>query len=92
MTKEQIIIRDHKFKSDKLKKAKREIKRLRKGAINLGVLEDSLRRERANKVDGRMYYGQYGYDDNGYTRDEARREARIELLEDLIREAKGMKY
>lgn len=92
MTKEQIIIRDHKFKSDKLKKAKREIKRLRKGAINLGVLEDSLRRELANKVDGRLYYGQYGYDDNGYIRDEARREARIELLEDLIREAKGMKY
>lgn len=92
MTKEQIIIRDHKFKSDKLKKAKREIKRLRKGAINLGVLEDSLRRELANKVDGRLYYGQYGYDDNGYIRDEARREARIELLEDLVREAKGMKY
>lgn len=89
MTKEQIIICDHKFKSDKLKKAKREIKKLRKGAISISVLEEQLRYEKADTIDGRSYYGQYGYDDNGYIRDEARREARIELLEDLIRKAKA---
>ena len=89
MTTEQIIIRDHKFKSDKLKKAKQEIKKLRKGSINVSVLERKLRYEKAKEVNSLDYMGLDEFDDEGFGRAEARREARIELLENLIREAKA---
>lgn len=89
MTKEQIIIRDHKLKSDKLKKAKREIKKLRKGSINVSVLERKLQHEKVNEVNSLTYMGFDGFDDEGFVRAEARQKARIELLENLIREAKA---
>ncbi|AMQ66489.1 hypothetical protein BH753_gp007 [Bacillus phage Shbh1] len=80
------------------KKSKQVIKLRKKlgTRIPLSKLEEMLKYEKSYKIDGRDYYGVHGYDDDddddddddGYTIDSTRKEARIELLEELIRSIK----
>lgn len=44
--------------------------------------------EKKNEINGWHYQGLYGYDEDGYSRDLSMKEARIELLEELIRKIK----
>lgn len=82
------IIHDHKRKSKQLKALKKIRKRDAQNKIPLKRLEDLLLREKNRTIRGMDYQGDNYFDDEGFGRAEARREARIELLESLIRSAK----
>lgn len=81
------IITNHKSKSKRVKRLKLKLK----NAISLSKLQDKLAQEELYKIDGRDYYGFDDYDHNGYIRDSATREARIELLKELIQERSNKK-
>lgn len=72
---------DHKKKSEQL----RVLKKKMKNRIPISKLKEMLAHENRYKIDWRDYHGWNGVDDNAYSRDVARQEARVELLEELIR-------
>lgn len=78
------IIKNHKSKSIQVKELKLKLKK----TISLGKLEAMLAAEKNYKLDGWNYQGLDEYDHKGYDRDHAAKEAKIELLEDLIRQIK----
>ena len=82
VSRHDIIQADHKRKSAQLRKMKKKMKR----RIPISKLEERLAQEKNSNVDWRDYRGWNGVDDHAYGRAVGQREARIELLEELIRE------
>lgn len=68
---------DHTRKSNQVKKLKEKLKR----NLPLAKLENLLSIEERNEINWKDYY----YDDEGFSRDSIKKEARIELLKDLIK-------
>ncbi|HDR7066918.1 TPA: hypothetical protein QCW42_004024 [Bacillus cereus] len=75
------IVQDHKKKSDIVRTLKKKLK----NRIAISKLEEMLAHEKRNDVDPNHYTGIYEFDDEGYGKAVAKKEARIELLEDIIR-------
>lgn len=61
------------------------LKKKLKNRIAISKLEEMLIHEKRNDVDPNHYTGIYEFDDEGYGKAIAKREARIELLEEIIR-------
>lgn len=80
------IIQDHQKKSRLLKEARKR----NKNALSVNKLKERLKREQAYEVKASDFYnfnwGESSIDDEGFAKAEAKREARIELLEELIHE------
>lgn len=81
MNTSQLIREDHRKKSDQLRKLKKKCGE----RIPRSLLIEKLRKEKAYELDYQLYQGACGYDDAGYREDEIRRDARIELLEELLK-------
>lgn len=75
---------DHKIKSEQL----RILKKKMRNRVPISKLEEMLAHEKRNNVDWRDYHGWGGVDDEAYSKDVARHEARVGLLEELIRKYK----
>lgn len=75
------IWKDHKAKSDMVRVLKKKLK----NRISINTLKEHLAWEKEHKVDVRAYDGWEEFDDVGYGKALAKKEARIELLEQLIR-------
>jgi len=82
------VIKNHTQKSKQVRKLKKDVKRLTANQIPLSLVKEKLDYEKKHKVDACDYQGLDSFDDEGWGRAEARREARIQLLEELIRESK----
>ncbi|MFE8700926.1 hypothetical protein ACFYKX_11725 [Cytobacillus sp. FJAT-54145] len=80
------IKQDHTKKSNQVKRLRKKLKKKSQSSLPLSVLEDVLKREERTPIDHREYF--YSGDDGAYTRDAARKEARIQLLKELINEVK----
>ncbi|WP_442637857.1 hypothetical protein [Rossellomorea marisflavi] len=78
------IIQDHARKSRQVKELKKTVKRLSVDKVSLSYLKEQLALEKTRKVNSRDFQNMGYFDDEGYGRAEARREARIQLLEELI--------
>lgn len=74
------IKKDHENKSKQLRKLKKNMK----SRIPISKIKEMLARDKQYKIDWRDYSFN-GVDDNAYSSDVARREAKVELLEELIR-------
>jgi predicted outer membrane protein len=72
---------DHEKKSKQL----RELKKKMRNRIPISKLKEMLAHEKRYKVNWQDYHGWNGVDDDAYSIDVARQEARIQLLEELIR-------
>lgn len=79
------IKEDHKKKSAQIRKLKKTLKYKTKTTITLEKLRYMLSQERRHVIDYKDYDGFYGIADKGYVEDCTKREARIELLEEIIR-------
>lgn len=71
---------DHEKKSDQLRMLKKKMR----NRIPVSRLIEKLAHEKKYKVDWRSYHSWGGVDDEAYSRDVAKQEARVELLEELI--------
>uniref|UniRef100_A0AB39C7G0 Uncharacterized protein n=1 Tax=Bacillus phage KoopaTroopa TaxID=3234046 RepID=A0AB39C7G0_9CAUD len=76
-----VIANDHKVKSDMVRVLKDKLK----NRISINTLKEHLAWEKKHEVDARNYDGWEEFDDVGYGKALAKKEARIELLEELIR-------
>lgn len=81
------IKKDHKRKSDQVKELRKSLKNKTKNTIPLAKLKDMLAKTKRYEVDARDYDGLNHFDDAGFDRADAKRDARIELLEEIIRYA-----
>lgn len=90
MNKMDKVIQDHKDKSIQLKEVKKKLKFKTHNSVPLSTLEQLLKIETKNEVNA-MHYSNYSYgiDDVAYGEAEQRKKARIELLEELIRDVKN---
>jgi hypothetical protein len=81
------IILDHKKKSNEVRKLKKKLKNKAKSrnGVPLSKLQHLLGIERAQTIDHRDYISWGEFDDSGYARENSRKDARIELLEELIK-------
>lgn len=79
------IIADHKNKSNLVKRLHKKLKKKSKSTVPLEKLKLLLAREEYYKIDPRDYF--YDDDDTGFSKDIGRKEARIDLLKELIKEA-----
>jgi hypothetical protein len=84
------IKKDHTKKSSQLKILKKKLKYKTKNAINRQYLKNLLAKETKYIIDPREYY--YSDDNEGYIKDIARKEARIELLEEILRNTEMKQY
>ncbi|MDS7057190.1 hypothetical protein NXG04_07810 [Klebsiella pneumoniae] len=75
------IVKDHAVKSDVV----RVLKKKAKNSISINTLKEHLAWEKTHEVDVLAYDGWEEFDDVGYGKALAKKEARIELLEELIR-------
>ncbi|UGO50912.1 hypothetical protein PQE70_gp059 [Bacillus phage vB_BanS_Nate] len=75
------IWKDHMAKSDMVRVLKKKLK----NRISINTLKEHLAWEKKYEVDARNYDGWEEFDDEGYARAVAKKETRIELLEQLIR-------
>lgn len=82
------IIEDHARKSKQVRELKKTVKRMAVNKVSIVLLKQKRALEVQKEVDARDYQGWDNFDDEGYARAVAKREARIELLNELIREAK----
>lgn len=73
------IKKDHERKSAQL----RRLKSKSKGKISISSLKKALEFEESYEIDWKKYRDWHGFDES-YSFDVARKEARIELLQDLI--------
>lgn len=80
------IKKDHKKKSNQVKRLRKKLKYKAKHTISISVLTDLLTYEQRNPIDPRDYF--YSNDGDGFVRDEATKKARVELLEELLKKAK----
>lgn len=78
------IIQDHARKSKQVKELKKTVKRLSVDKVSMPYLKEKLAWEKKHEVNSRDYQNLEYFDNEGYGRAEARREARIQLLEELI--------
>lgn len=76
---------DHKKKSSQLQKLKKKMRY----RIPISKLKEMLVHEKRYRVNWEDYRSWGSVDDNSYSRDVARQEARVGLLEELIREYGG---
>lgn len=79
------IVQDHKSKSIQLKKAKRKVKQMQNETVSVHMLIRELRALESREVNHLNYQEFYYFDDDGYMKAVAEREARISLLKQLIR-------
>ncbi|UGO50651.1 hypothetical protein PQE68_gp060 [Bacillus phage vB_BanS_Sophrita] len=75
------IVKDHAVKSDMV----RVLKKKAKNSISINILKEHLSWEKEHEVDARDFVGWCEFDDEAYGKAVARKEARIQLLEELIR-------
>lgn len=75
------ILRDHMVKSDIIRVLKKKLK----NRISINTLKEHLAWEKEHEVDARDFVGWCEFDDEAYGKALAKKEARIELLEKLIR-------
>ncbi|UUV47125.1 hypothetical protein [Bacillus phage vB_BanS-Thrax5] len=75
------IVKDHAVKSDMV----RVLKKKAKNSISINILKEHLAWEKEHEVDARDFVGWCEFDDEAYGKAIARKEARIQLLEELIR-------
>lgn len=75
------IWKDHKAKSDMVRVLKKKLK----NRISINTLKEHLTWEKEHEVDARDFVGWCEFDDEAYGKAVAKKEARIELLEKLIR-------
>lgn len=85
------VKKDHKKKSNQVKKLQRKLKNKTKNTIPLSTLKKMLLLEKQYKMDHLDYYSWGSYDDQGYRIDQGKKEAKIELLEELIRMTESKK-
>jgi len=74
------IKNDHQNKSEQVRKLKKKLK----NRIPISKVKEMLSLEKRNEVNSNHYAGWSNFDDEGYDRACVKREARIELLEQLI--------
>lgn len=79
---EKVIKKSHQAKSNKVKRLERKLKNKTRNSIPLETLENMLSKEEKRTVDPKEYM--WDDDDAGFLRDESRKEARVELLKELI--------
>lgn len=80
------IKQDHKKKSTKLKRIKKKLKNKTRNSVPLSILKELLNKEKHHEVNALHHFNSFMYiDDDSYTKAQHEREARIELLEELIR-------
>jgi hypothetical protein len=84
------IKKDHTKKSSQLKILKKKLKHITKNTIKIQDLRNSLAKEKQYTIDPREYY--YSDDNDGYLKDIARKDARIELLEEILRNIEKKPY
>jgi len=77
------MIYNHKTKSNQLKKAKRKLKNKTRNSLPIHELEALLQVEKSERINPQNYMG-YDGGDEGYERDLAAKEARVDLLQNLI--------
>jgi len=87
----EIIKRDHKKKSNQLRRVQKKLKNKAKKTLSLDVLKNMLAKEKSQTLDYRDYYSWGEYNENSYRKDDAAKEARIQILEELIRMAENKK-
>lgn len=73
---------DHEAKSEQLRKLKHKLK----NRVPISKLKEMLALEKRFEVNSNDYMGWSDFDDEGYERACVKRDARIELLEQLILE------
>lgn len=86
-----IIEKNHKSKSEQLKRMKRKLKFKTQTTINLHQLQTRLAHLKNNPVKGTDYYTpgvSFGSDGSDFLQDVAMWEAQVALLENLIEEIK----
>jgi hypothetical protein len=74
---------DHHTKSNEVKRLKKKMKYKTKHTVTHAHLQMLLSKEKKSTIDSRDYM--YDFDDTTFNKDIAKKEARIELLEDLLR-------
>lgn len=79
------IVQDHKSKSIQLKKAKRKVKQMQNESVSVQKLYRALRATESREINHLNYQSFNYFDDEGYMKAVAQREARIALLKQLIR-------
>lgn len=75
------IWEDHKVKSDMVRVLKNKLK----SRISIHTLKEYLEWEKKHVIDSTNYADWHHFDELGYQKAVAKKEARIELLEELIR-------
>lgn len=73
---------NHKAKSKQVQALKKKLR----NRVPIGKIQELLAQEKNQKVNWQDYYGWGEVDDAAYGRAVARQEARVELLESLIRD------
>lgn len=73
---------DHKNKSEQLRKMEKKLK----NRIPISKVKEMLEHEKHYEVNSNNYMGWSDFDDEGYAKACAKKEARIELLEQLVKQ------
>jgi len=82
------IIHNHTTKSNQLKKAHRKLKNKTRNTLDVHELETLLRIEQREKINAQDYMSWGSFEGGAFERDVATKEARVDLLQDLIRRIK----